>query len=405
MAFGGAFSVAGEILRKSGIALDVSKKFSEQKAVLAMVAGADVTAALGVSYGISAWTGEKWTVQEALQAALMAAAFRGVMIGAERMKFRAVRDPDTGAPTLVRATPVESAPVVAQASDNVALAVARGEASPIKGAKYRIGAEEFEYIGTNARKHHQFKNSVTGDVITRAEFARRVKAQNAEPVPEAVPETQSAAPAEIVPNLTDAGFKRFANDLVGRLKKVGSKVEADGYSIVRNADGYEVKIGEKTLRVDTPEMAVKEIVEKVSQPHARAEFLAKFASDALKKRFDALHRKELGDDFRLTSENGVFGFEKKAGNGWEKVPAENVPEAVRTKAGEIIFGSKALERARGALAKIAAKPEKLASTEEKNWFIKKFGEKNWITAMQKFEAKVAGKGEGGHDPHHPSGGR
>lgn len=66
-----------------------------------MVVGADSTAALGVSYGISSWQGEKWTAEEALQAVLMAAAFRTAMVGAEKFRLRAVRDPETGTPSIV----------------------------------------------------------------------------------------------------------------------------------------------------------------------------------------------------------------------------------------------------------------------------------------------------------------
>lgn len=401
MAFGGAFSVAGEILRKSGIVFDVSKKFGEQKAVLAMVAGADVTAALGVSYGISAWTGEKWTVQEALQAALMAAAFRGAMIGAEKMKFRAVRDPETGAPTLVPEVPVVEAN--ANSHRKAAADTIRTARQEIKGLRDRIkwNSELLKNPQIDAAAKKKLENEIfrCENEITRLQ---RLIDANVAYAPKKVP---GEFVPEVAPNLTDAGFKRFANDLVSRLQKVGDKVEADGYSIVRKADGYEVKMGGKTLHVDTPDMVVKEVMEKVSQPHARAEFLTKFASDALKQRFDALHRKELGDGFRLTSENGVFGFEKKVGNGWEKVSGRDVPETVRTKAGETIFGSEAVGRAEGALAKIVENPEQLAAPAEKSWFVKKFGEESWLAAMKKFEAKVAGRGEGGHDPHHPSGGR
>lgn len=396
MAFGGAFSVAGEILRKSGIVFDASKKIGEQKAVLAAIVGADVTAALGVSYGISAWTGEKWTVEEALQAALMAAAFRGAMTGAQKMQFRAVRNPETGAPTLVPETASAESAAIANADRKVAADAIRWARKEIANLRERIkwNSELLKNPQIDDAAKKRLENEIFHYENEIARLTRQIDVNVA------------YAPKKVRFDITEDGFGRFANDLVGRLRKVGNKVEAEGYSIVRKAEGYEVTINGKTLRVDTPDMVVKEIMEKVSQPHARAEFLSKFASEALKKRFDALHRKELGDDFRLTSENGVFGFEKKAGNGWEKVSAENVPEKIRAKAGEAVFGSEAVSRAKGALTKLAEKPEKLATADEKNWFVKKFGEKNWIAAMQKFEAKLAGKGEGGHDAHgHGGGGR
>lgn len=325
-------------MRKSGIVFDATRKIGEQKAVLATIVGTDVTVALGASYGISSWTGEKWTVQEALQAALMAAAFRGAMMGAEKVKFKARRDPQDGTIVLVPDAPAPAPTPAATAIDDAALAIARGKASPMRGVKYRIGADEYEYVGTNARNHYQFKNSATGEIISRADFARRARAAGVEAAPATAPAAPAAAPAEaVVPNVTDAGFKRFSEDLVARLQRVGDKVEADGYSIVRRADGYEVRIGDKTLHIDTPELVVREIMEKVAQPHARTEFLMKFAADGLKDRFAVLHHQNLGDDFRLTFENGAFGFEKKAGNGWQKVSAGEVPQNVQTKASEAVF--------------------------------------------------------------------
>lgn len=334
-------------MRKAGIVFDATRKIGEQKAVLATIVGTDVTVALGASYGISSWTGEKWTVQEALQAALMAAAFRGAMMGAEKVKFKARRDPQDGAITLVPEPPVPAptpTPTVAPAeARRVTADSIRWARREITNLRERI--KHNEELLQNPHLDDAAKRSLrTDNAEYRVEIDRlraRISADSAN-APAKSPATPAAAPAAtpaeaVVPNVTDAGFKRFSEDLVARLQRVGDKVEADGYSIVRKADGYEVRIGDKTLHIDTPELVVREIMEKVAQPHARTEFLMKFAADGLKDRFAAFHHRNLVDDFRLTFENGAFGFEKKAGNGWQKVPAGEVPQNVQAKASEAVF--------------------------------------------------------------------
>lgn len=382
--------------------------------MLAAIVGADVTAALGTSYGISSWTGEKWTVQEALQAALMAAAFRSAFVGAEKVKFKAKRDPETGVPTLVPETPAPVAPA--------APATASADARRVAAESIRWSRREISNLRERIRHNEELlqnphlddaaKRSLrTDNAEYRVEIDRlqaRIAADSANAPARAPSAAPSAVPTEaVVPNVTDAGFRRFSEDLVARLQRVGDKVEAEGYSIVRKADGYELKIGDKTLHIDTPDLVVREIMEKVAQPHARTEFLMKFAADGLKERFAAFHHRNLVDDYRLTFENGAFGFEKKAGNGWQKVSGENVPENVRAKAGEVVFGPEGVARAEGMLARMAENPEQLVTPAEKSWFVKKFGEKNWLKAMKEFEAKAAGRGDShGHDAHgHGGGGR
>lgn len=422
MAFGGAFSAAGEILRKAGIAIDVTKKLSQQKAVLSMVVGADVTAALGTSYGISSWTGEKWTAQEALQAALMAAAFRSAIVGGEKMKFRATRDPGTGAPAIVPEGPAPQGgePARVEVPETVTKAEV-AQQRKLSADAIRAARKEISVLKDKIRQHSELikspdiepsvKKNLENEIFQfENEIARLNREINGHSAFALEKNSGIDVPPAIdpvlAPEITDAKFKDFATALVGKLKKTGDKFEADGYSVVRNSDGYSVKIGDKTVVIDTPELVVKEITEQVFKPLSRVDFLSKFASDKLKERLSSLHRSDLGEGFRLTSENGVFGFEKKVGNGWEKVASKDVPETVQDKAGEMVFGNQVLAKAEGFMNRIAANPERLASEAEKKGFIAKFGEKSWIKAITTFEEKLAGQGAGGHDAHgHATAGR
>lgn len=409
MVFGGAFSLAGEALAKAGIFLNPAKRLSEQKAVLATLVGADVTTALGVSYGISVWTGEKWTAEEALQAALMAAAFRAAV--SSQARFRAERDPRTGAVNLTPEAPIAPAPAPAPAdARRIAADSIRWSRKEIANLRERIRHNE-ELLQNPSLDEAAKRSLRTDNAEYRAGIERLqsriasdsasapAKAPAGEPAPTRTPE---AIVAEGVPPISDSRFESFANAVVGNLKKTGDKYSVEGVSITKGERMYELKIGEKTFSVETREGVANRLAQEISTPASRLDFLSKFGHEKLIAKLAKLDKALLENgEYRLSYENGKFGFEKRVAQGeWTKVPTEQVPESVQKGAGELVFGKKEFAKAESALNRLSKKPEDYVSPGEKKAFVSRFGEVAWIKAVKNFEAKLAGAGgDHGHGGH------
>lgn len=409
MVFGGAFSAAGEALAKAGIFVNPAKRLSEQKAVLAKLVGADVTVALGVSYGISKWTGENWTAEEALQAALMAAAFRAAV--SSQARFRAERDPRTGAVNLTPEGPIAPAPAQAEVprssrAEGRGTAERHTEAVRLADIRTRIKAKKAEIRETEelirlnepgeaampqANAGHRERLATLKSELSALENEIRNAPAQAPVRPSEPASAPDAAIAEGVPPLSDARFENFANTVVGHLKKNGDKYSVEGVSITKDARGYELKIGERTFpHFDTAEGAAHRLAQEFSTPASRLDFLSKFGHEKLKAKLAKLDKALLeGGEYRLSHENGKLGFEKRSEGGWTKVPTEQVPESVQKNAGEIVFGKKEFAKAEGMLNRLSKKPEDYVSPEEKKSFVSRFGEVAWIKAVKNFEAKLA----------------
>lgn len=195
---------------------------------------------------------------------------------------------------------------------------------------------------------------------------------------------------EVAANVSDARFLAVSKEFGSRLRKAGDTFEADGFSVARTTSGYELKTGNSVTRYDTLDDLAAGLSAQVKTPAARLEFLSKFANEKLQKRLVSLDRTEVGEGYRIVHENGKIAYQKKVGNGWEPVKAEAVPENVQANAAEAVFGSKALENLSGTMRAVAKNPESLASSQEKKSFVAMFGENAWISAIRKFEAKLAG---------------
>lgn len=268
----------------------------------------------------------------------MAAAFRGAMVGAEKFRLRAVRDPETGTPSIVPEPIVFTSSEVREELNRAIRERSQAAAS---------GAPSDVILGYNARIAELSASVRPIGSPRSSEPSRPTSPENA-PRPSEQPRsassenaprsTASPAASEAARIVSDENFERFAYSIASRLKKPGDQFVLGETVIAKTSNGYSIKKGNETTVLDSPALVAKELSERIASPGARFEFLSKFASDRLSGKLRSFDKTEIaGTDFRMVFENGAVAFEKRAGNGWQKAAPDTVPENVSAKAAEIVF--------------------------------------------------------------------
>ncbi len=256
----------------------------------------------------------------------MAAAFRGAMVGAEKFRFRAVRDPETGAPSVVSEPLAFTATEVRQELNR---AIRERSQAASSGAPRDVIASYDARIAELSASVRPIGS------VTSARPSAQPRSASAENAPRTA--TPPAA-SEVVRTVSDENFERFAYSVASRLKKPGDQFVMGETVIAKTPTGYSLKTENVTVVFDSPAAVAKGLSERLASPGSRFEFLSKFASDRLSGRLRSLDKAEIsGSEFRMTFENGAVAFEKRAGNGWQKVTPETVPENVSARAAEMVF--------------------------------------------------------------------
>lgn len=247
-------------------------------------------------------------------------------MGAEKFRLRAVRDPETGTPSIVPEPIAFTATEVRQELNRAIRERSQAAAT---------GAPRDVIVGYDARIAELSASVRSIGSAASVRPSAQSRPASAESAPRAA---SSPAASEVARTVSDENFERFAYSVASKLKKPGDQFVMGETVIAKTANGYSIKKGNETIVFDSPALVAKELSVRIPSPAARFEFLSKFASDRLSGKLRSFDKAEIaGTDFRMVFENGVVAFEKRAGTGWQKAAPDTVPESVSAKAAEMVF--------------------------------------------------------------------